>query len=131
MRVPRISDSLRVFSDEILGVKKAVLFDILGMFLFQQFHPNAGPAGYEPSAERVVETTPPMEKSAEAMSGTSVPVPEGSIIPPLKTAGKKPPVLWFAAGVQAWVALGYAGSCFFLMQWERTRPAENLAEIVF
>ena len=36
----------------------------------------------------------------------------------------------FAAGVQVWVALGYAGFCFFLMQWAPTRPPENLAEHV-
>ncbi|TAG10382.1 MAG: hypothetical protein EAZ42_04090 [Verrucomicrobia bacterium] len=118
----------------VVGVPLQTLLSVpalvLGVFLFQQIHPNAGPAGYGPAAKRVVEATPPMEKSAEAMSGTSASVPEGSIIPPPKAAGKKPPVLWFAAGVQAWVALGYAGFCFFLMQWERTRPAENLAEIV-
>lgn len=41
-----------------------------------------------------------------------------------------PPALWFAAAVQVWVALGYAGFCFFLMQWMPTRQAENLKEHV-
>ena len=40
------------------------------------------------------------------------------------------PAPWFSAGVQTWVALGYAGFCFFLMQWAPTSPAENLAENV-
>ena len=40
------------------------------------------------------------------------------------------PAPWFAAGVQAWVALGYAGLCFFLIQWAPTRPPENIAEHV-
>ena len=46
------------------------------------------------------------------------------------TVSNKPPVPWFAAGVQVWVALGYAGFCFFLMQWAPTRAPENLAEHV-
>ncbi len=45
-------------------------------------------------------------------------------------AMQTPPAPWFAAGVQTWVAFGYAGFCFFLMQWAPTRPAENLAENV-
>ena len=46
---------------------------VLGVFLFQQFHPDAGPAGLGTFAARVVEVTPPMEALPEAMPGTSIP----------------------------------------------------------
>jgi hypothetical protein len=101
---------------------------VLGVFLFQQFHPNAGPAGFAPLAAPVVQTPPPMEVLPEAMPGTSS--AEQRLIAPPQVPVKQAPAVWFAAGVQAWVALGYAGFCFFLMQWAPTRPADNLTENV-
>lgn len=101
---------------------------VLGVFLFQQIHPDTAAAGFGHLAAPVVQIPPPMEVLPEAMPGTST--AEQRLIAPPPAPVKQTPAPWFAAGVQAWVALGYAGFCFFLMQWAPTRPAENLAENV-
>ena len=102
----------------------------LGVVLFQQFNPNADPARFNPFATRVVRPAPLVEARAESVPGTSAPIPEHRFIAPPQVPEKKPAAPWFAAGVQAWVALGYAAFCFFLMQWAPTRAPENVTEHV-
>ncbi len=106
----------------------------VGVLLFQQFNPAGNVRFFGPVAAAPSEAPPPIVVLPEEMAGASV--------PPGATLGKadrfvaapvrneKAPAPWFAASVQTWIALGYAGFCFFLLQWAPTRAPENLAEHV-
>ena len=91
----------------------------IGVLCFQQFNPTGSASFLNPVHRPDMEVPRPIE----------VQTTEPRFIAPMIPAGKAP-APWFAAGVQAWVALGYAGFCFFLLQWAPTRPTENLAENV-
>ena len=99
---------------------------VLGVFLFQQLHPNAAAVRFSPLASTAVLTPPPIEVLPEGMPGNAT--EEQGVIAPPQAPVRQAPAPWFAAGVQAWVALGYAGFFFFLIQWAPTRLPENLAE---
>ena len=106
----------------------------LGVLLFQQFNPAGNVRFFGPAAVAPSEAPPPIVVLPEEMAGASVPPGAASgkadrvIAAPLQNG--KAPAPWFAAGVQTWVALGYAGFCFFLLQWAPTRAPENVAEHV-
>jgi hypothetical protein len=78
----------------------------------------------------MTETMLPMEPRPAVLPETSVPVTEPRYLAPPQAPEKNPRAPWFAAAVQSWVVLGYAGFCFFLMQWAPQRQAENLTEYV-
>lgn len=99
---------------------------VLGVILFQQFNPLAKP--------RFLGPMPPPEFAAPLALEPqplppALPQPIPHSIPPIASS-QSAPTPWFAAAVQAWVALGYAGFCFLLLQWAPTRPAEGVAENV-
>ncbi len=100
----------------------------IGVLIFQAIQPRIAADRFAPPAG----PTP-----LEAVSG--MPAPPAPALPAFAqerryigpfSVPNKPPAPWFSAGVQAWVALGYAGFCFFLLQWAPTRAAENFAENV-
>ena len=93
----------------------------VSVLIFQAMHPAATMDRPAPVAIEA-----PREVMAEALPQPAF-AQEQRFIGPFSVS-KKPPAPWFSAGVQTWVALGYAAFCFFLMQWAPTRPAENLAE---
>ena len=98
------------------------------VLIFQAFHPAAtmdrsAPVAIEAPREVMAETPLPPAPVPPAFAQ------ERRFIGPFSISSK-PPAPWFSAGVQTWVALGFAGFCFFLIQWAPTRPAENLAEHV-
>ena len=100
----------------------------VSVLIFQAMHPAAtmdrpAPVAIEAPREVMAETPSPPAPAQPAFAQ------ERRFIGPFSVSNK-PPAPWFSAGVQTWVALGYAGFCFFLMQWAPTRPAENVAENV-
>jgi hypothetical protein len=103
---------------------------VLGILLFPHFQPSAGPVPFARVAAPMTETMLPMEPRPAVLPETSVPVTEPRYLAPPQAPEKNPRAPWFAAAVQSWVALGYAGFCFFLMQWAPQRQAENLTENV-
>lgn len=98
----------------------------LGVILFQQFNPTGYPrfSGLNTPPEIAA----PLPLDAQPLSA-SVPQSVPHFAAPIASSSSAP-APWFAAGVQAWVALGYAGFCFLLLQWAPTRPAEGVAENV-
>ncbi len=103
---------------------------VLGIMLCPHFQPSARSLQSARIAAPMTETMLPMEPRPAALPETSVPDTEHRYIAPPQAPEKNRPSLWFAAAIQSWVALGYAGFCFFLMQWAPQRPAENLSENV-
>ena len=103
---------------------------VLGIMLFPHFQPSAGSVPFTRITAPMTETMLPMEPRPQALPETSLPVTEHRYIAPPQAPEKNPRAPWFAAAVQSWVALGYAGFCFFLMQWAPQRQPENLAENV-
>ena len=103
---------------------------VLGIMLFPHFQPSARSVQPARIAAPMTETMLPMEPRPQALPETSLPVAEHHYIAPPQAPEKNPRAPWFAAAVQSWVALGYAGFCFFLMQWAPQRQPENLAENV-
>jgi hypothetical protein len=103
---------------------------VLGILLFPHFQPSAGPVPFARIAAPMTETMLPMEPRPAVLPETSVPVTEPRYLAPPQAPEKNPRAPWFAAAVQSWVVLGYAGFCFFLMQWAPQRQAENLTEYV-
>ena len=100
----------------------------IGVLIFQAIQPRMAADRFAPP------TAPAPLEAVSGMPTPRAPAPpafaqERRYIGPFSVPNK-PPAPWFSAGVQAWVALGYAGFCFFLLQWAPTRPAENLAENV-
>ncbi len=106
----------------------------IGVLLFQQFNATGNPPVPQLHAPAPLAAPLPAEVQAERdRAGFPDPIQAQengqrfiTRVKPL-TQTTAP---WFAACVQAWVALGYAGFCFFLMQWAPTRPAENVSENV-
>ena len=98
----------------------------LGVILLQQFNPLGTPrylaptAPSEIAAPRLLEAQPSSAPLSPSVQPATAPIASSS----------STPAPWFAAGVQSWVALGYAGFCFLLLQWAPTRPAEGIAENV-
>ena len=98
----------------------------LGVILFQEFNPSGNARVLQPvtplgiAAPLPLEAQPRPEIPPQSVPDFATPI----------TSSSKAPAPWFAASVQTWVALGYAGFCFFLLQWAPTRPAENIAENV-
>jgi hypothetical protein len=103
---------------------------VLGILLFPQFHPNTHSTKLFPITAAAMEAVLTKESLPNAMSGSHVQKAERYLPAHPRKPDTGPPALWFAAAVQVWVALGYAGFCFFLMQWMPTRQAENLKEHV-
>ena len=103
---------------------------VLGIMLFPHFQPSAGSVPFTRIAAPMTETITPMEPRPTAIPETSVPDTEHRYIAPSQAPEKNPRAPWVAAAVQSWVALGYAGFCFFLMQWAPQRQPENLTEYV-
>ena len=106
----------------------------IGVLLFQQFHPMGNAGVFSPPSATLFEALAPIAVQPERGPLAS-PQPFDSQTPAHRFIAPRTPTQrtlapWFAAGVQAWVALGYAGFCFFLMQWAPIRAPENLAENV-
>lgn len=99
---------------------------VLGVILFQQINPAGNPRIFKPLTPS--EVAAPASRDARPRLENPSPTAPTFVAPPGEFS--KAPAPWFAAGVQAWVALGYAGFCFFLLQWAPTRPAENATENV-
>lgn len=98
----------------------------IGVILFQQFNPLGNPRFLKPVTPSEIAVPLPLEAQPRLeIPPQSVP----HFAAPIATFSKAP-APWFSASIQAWVALGYAGFCFFLLQWAPTRPPENLAENV-
>ena len=103
---------------------------VLGIMLFPHFQPSVRSLQPARIAAPMTDTMLPMEPRPQALPETSLPVAEHHYIAPPQAPEKNPRAPWFAAAIQSWVALGYAGFCFFLMQWAPQRQPENLAENV-
>ncbi len=110
----------------------SIPFLAVGVLISQAIHPPS-------ERERFAQNLPSPEVAAaraefEREAPLAVPAPPPVVqrpffAPPPFQPGRAP-APWFAAGVQLWVAFGYAGLCFFVIQWLPTRAAESVVEHV-
>ncbi len=106
----------------------------LGVLLFKEFNPTGNVRFSHSTAMFPSDAPPPTMVQREEMTGASMPpgVEHKKVDRFIAAAVQNgnAPAPWFAAGVQMWIAFGYAGFCFFLLQWAPTRAPETVAEHV-